>query len=133
MLVKVSDSRKGQKLMNRFVSKGRALARSQSLQWGIVLTLLLVFMISPAAAQFSGGTTTVDPTQGAQGIVKNIVDGIAFIVAAAAVVCFFFGCFRLFGGRVLEGILEVALGLVVFGLIGHAMGWGSALTGQTLS
>lgn len=119
--------------MNKLVTKGRAMARSQSFQWGIALTLLLVFMCSPMMAQFSGGTTTVDPTLGAQGIVKNIVDGVLYIVAAAAVVCFFFGCFRLFGGRVLEGILEIGMGLVVFGLIGHAMGWGSALTGQTIS
>jgi hypothetical protein len=110
MLVKVSDSRKRTKLMNRVVSTGRALARSESLQWGIALTLLLVFMASPMAAQFSGGTTTVDPTVGAQGIVKNIVDGVLYIVAAASVICFFFGCFRLFGGRVLEGILEIGMG-----------------------
>ena len=119
--------------MNNLVAKGRALARSHSFQWGMALTMLLVFTCSPMMAQFSGGVTTVDPTTGAQGIVKNIVDGVLYIVAAASVICFFFGCFRLFGGRVLEGILEIGMGLVVFGLIGHAMGWGSALTGQTIS
>ena len=120
-------------LMNKVVSKGRALARCQSFHWGIALTLLFVFMCSPMMAQFSGGTTQVDPTTGAQQVVHYIVDGIAYCVAGAAVVCFFFGVFRLFGGRILEGIVEVAMGLVVFGLIGHAMGWGSALTGQTIS
>ena len=78
-------------------------------------------------AQFAGGVVAVDPTSGAQLLAKFIVDGLLYIVASAAFVCFCWGIFRLFS-RPLEGIMEICLGLIVFGLIGHALGWDSALT-----
>ena len=54
-------------------------------------------------------------------------DGALYIVASAALICFFFGVFRLFV-RPLEGIMEICVGLIVFGIIGHALGWDAALT-----
>ncbi len=93
-------------------------------------TLLLAFAMCglPALAQFAGGVVEVDPTTGAQAVAKFIADGLLYIVAAAAVICFFWGIFQLFR-RPLEGILEISLGLTVFYLIGHAFGWASGLTG----
>ena len=79
----------------------------------------------PALAQFSGGVTAVDPTAGGQFLAKFVVDGLLYIVASAAFVCFCWGIFRLFS-RPLEGIMEICLGLIVFGLIGHALGWDAA-------
>ncbi|MDQ2841839.1 MAG: hypothetical protein M3Y72_12530 [Acidobacteriota bacterium] len=84
----------------------------------------------PMAAQFTGGTTQVDPTVGAQTVAKYIVDGVLYCVAAVAFVCFCWGIVQLFR-RPLEGILEVAVGLTVMYLIGHSLGWTSALTGVT--
>jgi hypothetical protein len=92
------------------------------------LTLCLGCFVVPAMAQFSGGTTQVDPTEGGQTLTKYLVDGGLYIVASAAVICFFFGIFRLFS-RPLEGVMEICVGLIVFGIIGHALGWDSALTG----
>jgi len=94
-------------------------------------TLCLAICSAPAYAQFSGGTTLVDPTLGAQSLAKFLVDGLLYLAAAGAVVCFFWGIFRLFT-RPLEGILEICCGIIVFGLIGHALQWGSALTGVTV-
>ena len=90
----------------------------------------MVFAV-PDFAQFSATTTAVDPTIGAQSLVRYIVDGLLYIVASGAVVCFFWGVFRLFS-RPLEGIMEMAVGLVVFGLIGHSLQWDAALTGVTI-
>jgi len=95
------------------------------------IVVFLALWSIPALAQFSGGVSAVDPTSGSQLLAKFIVDGLLYVVASAAAVCFFWGIFRLFS-RPLEGILEVALGLIVFGLIGHVLGWDSALTGQVV-
>jgi len=94
----------------------------------ILTAICCVCFVFPAMAQFSGGTTQVDPTAGAQTLMKYLVDGALYIVASAAVICFFFGVFRLFV-RPLEGIMEICVGLIVFGIIGHALGWDSGLTG----
>ena len=93
----------------------------------VALAVCLVVCSVPAMAQFSGGTTQVDPTAGAQTLMKYLVDGALYIVASAALICFFFGVFRLFV-RPLEGIMEICVGLIVFGIIGHALGWDAALT-----
>jgi hypothetical protein len=100
----------------------------QRLRLFVALAICLVALCVPAVAQFSGGTTQVDPTAGAQTLMKYLVDGALYIVASAAVICFFFGVFRLFV-RPLEGIMEICVGLIVFGIIGHALGWDSGLTG----
>ncbi len=99
----------------------------QRLRLLIAVALCLACFVLPAMAQFTGGTTQVDPTAGAQTLAKYVVDGLLYIVASAAFVCFCWGIFRLFS-RPLEGIMEICIGLIVFGLIGHALGWDSALT-----
>jgi cation transport ATPase len=88
----------------------------------------MLIISSPIFAQFTGGVTIVDPTTGAQSLAKFLIDGLLYVAAAAAAICFIWGIFRLFS-RPLEGILEVALGLTVFFLIGHILGWASGLTG----
>ena len=95
-----------------------------------LLTMVACVTLSnlPAMAQFSSTTTAVDPTAGAQTLAKFVVDGLLYLAASAAFVCFCWGLFRVFS-RPLEGILEICLGLIVFGLIGHALGWDTALTG----
>jgi len=100
----------------------------QRLRLLVAVALCLAVWSVPAFAQFSGGVTAVDPTSGGQLLAKLVVDGLLYIVASAAFVCFCWGIFRLFS-RPLEGIMEICLGLIVFGLIGHALGWDSALTG----
>lgn len=110
------------------LTKMRSLAHSQTFRVGMAVCLCLAVASVPAFAQFTGGTSLVDPTQGAQSLAKFIIDGLLYVAAAAAALCFLWGCFRLFS-RPLEGILEVCVGLIVFGLIGHVLGWGTALTG----
>ena len=105
--------------------------RSQNFRLVLAVGLSLAICGVPAFAQFTGGTSLVDPTTGAQSLAKFIVDGLLYIVASAAFVCFCWGIFRLFS-RPLEGIMEICLGLIVFGLIGHALGWDAALTGQLI-
>jgi hypothetical protein len=100
----------------------------QRLRLLVAMALCLGCFVLPAMAQFQGGVVAVDPTTGAQSLMKFLVDGALYIVASAAVICFFFGVFRLFV-RPMEGIMEICAGLIVFGLIGHALGWDSALTG----
>ncbi len=109
----------------------RALTRSQTTRLLLMFGLCLAIASVPAFAQFSGGTTLVDPTTGAQSLAKYIIDGLLYVAAAAAALCFLWGCFRLFS-RPLEGILEVCIGLIVLGLVGHVLQWGTALTGQTV-
>ena len=99
----------------------------QRLRLLAALALSTAVWSSPAMAQFAGGVVGVDPTSGAQLLAKFIVDGLLYLVASAAFVCFCWGIFRLFS-RPLEGIMEICLGLIVFGLIGHALGWDAALT-----
>jgi hypothetical protein len=105
--------------------------RSQNFRLLLAVSFSLAICGIPAFAQFTGGTSLVDPTTGAQSLAKFIVDGLLYIVASAAFVCFCWGIFRLFS-RPLEGIMEICLGLIVFGLIGHALGWDAALTGQLI-
>jgi hypothetical protein len=109
----------------------RAFAYSQNFRLLVALALCLCVSGVPVFAQFAGGVVGVDPTSGAQLLAKFIVDGLLYIVASAAFVCFCWGIFRLFS-RPLEGIMEICLGLIVFGLIGHALGWDNALTGQVV-
>ena len=94
----------------------------------VTVAVCLALWALPAFAQFSSTTTAVDPTAGAQTLAKFVVDGLLYLAASAAFVCFCWGLFRVFS-RPLEGILEICLGLIVFGLIGHALGWDTALTG----
>lgn len=94
------------------------------------MALVALVISLPLSAQFTGGTTQVDPTVGAQSVAKYIVDGVLYCVPAVAFVCFCWGIVQLFR-RPLEGILEVAVGLTVMHLIGHSLGWTSALTGVT--
>jgi hypothetical protein len=108
----------------------RSLAHSQNFRLLLTMGLCLLVCGIPAFAQFTGGTTQVDPTVGAQSVAKYIVDGVLYCVAAVAFVCFCWGIVQLFR-RPLEGILEVAVGLTVMYLIGHSLGWTSALTGVT--
>ena len=59
---------------------------------------------------------------------KYLVDGALYIVASAGGHLFFFrrsGC----SCGPLEGIMEICVGLIVFGIIGHALAWDSGLTG----
>jgi hypothetical protein len=109
----------------------RSLARSQNGHLLLAVGLCLAISSVPAFAQFTGSTSLVDPTQGAQSLAKFIIDGLLYVAAAAAALCFLWGCFRLFS-RPLEGILEVCMGLIVFGLVGHVLQWGTALTGQVV-
>jgi hypothetical protein len=109
----------------------RALARSQYTRILLAFGIGLALANIPAFAQFTGGVSLVDPTQGAQSLAKYVIDGLLYVAAAAAALCFLWGCFRLFS-RPLEGILEVAVGLIVLGLIGHVLQWGTALTGVTV-
>jgi hypothetical protein len=109
----------------------RSLALSQNFRLVLAVGLCLAICSGPTFAQFTGGTTLVDPTTGAQSLAKFIVDGLLYIVASAAFVCFCWGIFRLFS-RPLEGIMEICLGIIVFGLIGHALGWDASLTGQVV-
>ncbi len=106
-------------LLNRMRSRARAFSSKQffTLLWGVILCS------APVLAQ-----QEVDPTTGAQSVAKFLVDGLLYIVAAASVICFFWGIFTLFR-RPLEGILEIAIGLTVFYLVGHSLGWASGLTG----
>jgi hypothetical protein len=113
--------------MNR-LRKLRSMAHSQNFWWLAVMGLILMMTCLPMSAQFQGGVVAVDPTQGAQSVAKFIVDGVLYCVAAVAFVCFCWGIVQLFR-RPLEGILEVAVGLTVMYLIGHSLGWTSALTG----
>jgi len=108
----------------------RSLARSQNLRWLVVMGLFLMIAGLPLSAQFTGGTVQVDPTVGAQTVTKYIVDGVLYCVAGVAFICFCWGIVQLFR-RPLEGIMEVAVGLTVMYLIGHSLGWTSALTGVT--
>ena len=107
-----------------------AFALSRNFRSLVVMGLFLMIIGLPLSAQFTGGTTQVDPTVGAQTVAKYIVDGVLYCVAAVAFVCFCWGIVQLFR-RPLEGILEVAVGLTVMYLIGHSLGWTSALTGVT--
>ncbi|MDQ2840728.1 MAG: hypothetical protein M3Y72_06755 [Acidobacteriota bacterium] len=110
--------------------KLRAFALSQNFRSLVVTGLFLMIIGLPLSAQFTGGTTQVDPTVGAQTVARYIVDGVLYCVAAVAFVCFCWGIVQLFR-RPLDGILEVAVGLTVMYLIGHSLGWTSALTGVT--
>lgn len=103
----------------------------QRLRLFALVAIYLACFVVPAMAQFQGGVVAVDPTTGAQTLMGFIVRGAEYIVASAAFLCFCFGIFRLFS-RPLEGIVEVCVGLIVFGLIGHALGWDQALTGQQI-
>jgi hypothetical protein len=115
--------------MNRLKNL-RSLARSQNFRWLVVMSLFLMIAGLPLSAQFTGGTVQVDPTVGAQTVTKYIVDGVLYCVAGVAFICFCWGIVQLFR-RPLEGIMEVAVGLTVMYLIGHSLGWTSALTGVT--
>jgi hypothetical protein len=110
------------------LKKLRFLAHSQDFRWLVVVGLFLVTVSLPLSAQFTGGTTQVDPTAGAQMVTKYIVDGVLYCVAGVAFICFCWGIVQLFR-RPLEGIMEVAVGLTVMYLIGHSLGWTTALTG----
>ena len=115
--------------MNR-LNTLRSIALSQNFRWLVVAGLFLMTVSLPLSAQFTGGVTEVDPTVGAQSVAKYIVDGVLYCVAAVAFVCFCWGIIQLFR-RPLEGIMEVAVGLTVMYLIGHSLGWTTALTGVT--
>jgi hypothetical protein len=108
-----------------------ALMRSQQLQ-RILFGLCLAAFASPMFAQFSVTGISIDPTTGAQQLATAIMHGIIYIAAAASIGVFVYGIFRLASGRPMEGVLEIALGIVVFGLIGNALNWGTALTGQAI-
>jgi hypothetical protein len=99
----------------------------QHLRLFVSLAICLIALGMPAMAQFSGGTTAIDPTAGAQLETQLVVDGVLKIVAGLAVVCFLWGLFRVWS-RPLEGFGEMLLGLIVFGIIGHVLGWASFLT-----
>lgn len=116
--------------LQKTIQSIRALPRSQHFRWLMTMALFAMVVSLPLSAQFTGGTTQVDPTVGAQSVAKYIVDGVLYCVAAVAFVCFCWGIVQLFR-RPLEGIMEVAVGLTVMYLIGHSLGWTSALTGVT--
>lgn len=97
-----------------------------------MLGLCLAAFATPMFAQFSATGISIDPTTGAQQLFTTILHGGLIIAAVCAVGSFLYGCFRLLSGRPMEGILEIALGIIVFGLIGNALNWGAALTGQTI-
>ncbi|MDQ2842215.1 MAG: hypothetical protein M3Y72_14475 [Acidobacteriota bacterium] len=116
--------------VDRHSQRLSAFALSHSFRSLLTMALVALVISLPLSAQFTGGTTQVDPTVGAQTVAKYIVDGVLYCVAAVAFVCFCWGIVQLFR-RPLEGILEVAVGLTVMYLIGHSLGWTSALTGVT--
>jgi hypothetical protein len=94
----------------------------------IMLGFCLTAFASPMFAQFSATGISIDPTTGAQQLFTSILHGGLIIAAIIAIGAFLYGCFRLVSGRPMEGILEIALGIIVFGLIGNALNWGTALT-----
>jgi hypothetical protein len=113
------------------LAKARSAVLSHNFRLTLFAGLCLMICCVPSFAQLSVSTTLVDPTAGAQSLAKEIVDGLLYLAASAAFVCFIWGIFRLFS-RPLEGIMEIAIGLIVFGLVGHMLAWDAALTGVTV-
>ena len=109
----------------------RALAHLLQLQ-RIMCALFLAAFASPMFAQFSTTVAIVDPTTGAQQLGTFILHGVLYLVAIASICAFLYGIFRLLSGRPMEGVLEIALGIVVFIMIGNALNWGAQLTGQAI-
>ena len=97
-------------------NRSRALALFQNFQLLVAAGLSFLICGVPAFAQFSSTTTAVDPTAGAQSWRRSLRT--AFCISWPAQLSFASAgtFFRLFSSR-LEGIMEIALGLIVFGLI----------------